>query len=188
MGWLLFTVCFASNLFAGQLFVEGGAYFASVQKRIAAQPHYQSDIAFTSPYLKLGVGFPLSPKVSFAPAFLLLVPWRSTTDSDGKLFRGEWDLDLLWKSLSFLWMRIGPGLQIDYALYSHKAVVLNNGTDRATFYSPGGTAFTYQVLLHFGFLLPVSQNWRLVADLSTVSLFYSPRRQWNAHFGLEVQL
>lgn len=164
--------------------IDLGSYLEGLSQDTSAQS-LESNF---SGYLRARAGFPLFAHLYLEPSLGSLLPWRSSADGSTKTFQFTFALDFSYPIFSFLRFRLGPGVFTSLYVPGGEAVDLNNGTSKATFYTPNRFAAIFEFGIQSGFQIIFSNTISALLELYVLEPASSSNQTWNASASLGFNL
>jgi hypothetical protein len=164
-----------------------GAYMTHVDKRLDAGAN-GSNVSTLAAFFRARKLIPLMTGFGWEPSVGLLLPWRSGGDGFAKTFIMHAAFGVGITPLSWLHLRLGPGLLWRLTIANAEQVTLNNGTGNSGFYIPGGSRSVFQFTADAGIDFRLLQSVSLGLDVWVVEIASSSRRTFNAAASLGFYL
>ncbi len=168
--------------------LEAGAYVTNFDKRIKAEKDYTNKVSSIQGYLRLHPVIRLSGKFNFEPSLGTLVPGISSVDGTTRTFVTHLNLDLGVKLKPWFTWRLGPGIVWGWLNSKGEAVVLNNGLDESTFYTPGQSVNYFLLTADTGLTINVYKRLNLLIDCYVLDAASTLRRTFELSATLGIRL
>jgi len=160
--------------------LEAGFYQNHIKQYFSAPAGYERLLGSSSGYFRIRRTLPLGKKWGFEPSLGTRVPWKSGTDGNTKKFNSHLDFTFTYPLVSWVRIRLGPGIQWLVSTGDGGDVVLNNGTSTSTFYTPGYVSHGFIVTVQSGLSLLLGSRISLNFEVYGTCLFHSSRRNYDA--------
>ncbi len=171
-----------------QFALDLGVYADNLSQRISAPGGFTSQVSTMTGLLRARPIVEVAKGVSFEPGVAVLVPWRNGANGFSKTITSFYTFDFGWNLFSRLNWRFGTGLQWDATLTQPQAVDLNNGTGTSTFFIPGGSSHSFQLLVETGLEFSITKSISFGAEAWISEVASNQRRRFAASLFLGVYL
>ena len=188
VGLLSFGLFVSSPTFAASASLDLGAYADNLGQRLSAPAGYTTQVSTLTGLLRIRPKFSVSSSLAFEPSFGLLVPWRSGADGFAKVVTSFTALDFSVTFLSRCAFRFGTALQWNWSLTQAGSLELNNGSGTSTFYLPGGTSSSFQLLVEAALEFRLTPTLSLGVEAWASQVMSPTKRRFSAAAYLGVQL
>lgn len=155
---------------------------------MGASAQYDGEVSSLSGFVRVRPAISLGKRFFFEPSLGFVVPWRTNVDGSTKVFPVQIDLDLSVPVLSFLALRLGPGIYSQIIYGSGGVVSLNNGDSVSNFYAPDGTSLSFTFTTQVGIELLLSQVVSINFDLYALDFMSQSRRTFQGSATLGIKL
>lgn len=159
--------------------LDVGAYATQVDKRMGAAADYGNKVSTLAGFLRARKTISFFSGVQWEPSIGMMVPWRSGADGFAKTFFVHTGLGFGFSPLSWVHMRLGPGILWRLTITNSEQLALNNGTGTSNFYIPGGSKSIFQFTADLGMDFRLSQSWSIGFDVWIMELMNTKRRTLN---------
>ena len=168
--------------------LDAGAYANNIEQRLSAPSGYASLVGSLTGFVRLRRGLRLGRHLYFEPSLGLVAPWRGNVDGSTFIFPIHLDLDLNVPLLSFLSVRVGPGIYSQLFFGTGGVVTLNNGGGTSNFAAPSGMSPSFNLTTDLGLEFFLSHRFSINVDAYVLSIASSKRRTVHASLSLGVRL
>ncbi len=182
------TAIGAENGAHGYFAIDAGVFANNISQRLSAPSAYKSEVASISGFLRFRPGISLGKRFYFEPSLGFVLPWRTNVDGSTMIFPMQLSLDLSVPLLSFLSLRLGPGMYSELFYGSGGTVRLNNGSSYSDFGAPSGMNLSFTGTVNVALEVLLSHHFSLNLDAYILDIMSRTRRTYHASASLGVKL
>ena len=135
--------------------IDAGATLSNINSYYSVTSGNRSNVAGVTGFFRVRPGFRLLRGFTAEPSLGWVFPWRTGEDGSVNIYTTQLSADFAYRFLSWMKVRIGPGLQWELISSQGQTVTLNNGGGTSDFYlaDSSTSAFTLTANLSFEFLI-----------------------------------